>query len=141
MEHNNPFLESMLKLSKIHVLYSQTSNDGSQSNNPFLGRHTFNDEKLFIWAQNVSETNIFPYLRQKNFTMPKVDIYSIAEIIIATLKKVLARTNLKKKIPGRFGRMRQAVSCFLQRHETRGKLVMIRYSIDLNSHRSSVGNV
>lgn len=44
MEHNNPFLESMLKLSKIHVLYSQTSNDGSQSNNPFLERHTFNDE-------------------------------------------------------------------------------------------------
>lgn len=66
MEHNNPFLESMLKLSKIHVLYSQTSNDGSQSNNPFLEKHTFNDEKLFIWAQNVSETNIFPYLRQKN---------------------------------------------------------------------------
>lgn len=67
MEHNNPFLESMLKLSKIHVLYSQTSNDGSQSNNPFLERHTFNDEKLSIGSQNVSETNLFPYLRQKNF--------------------------------------------------------------------------
>lgn len=84
MEHNNPFLESMLKLSKIHVLYSQTSNDGSQSNNPFLERHTFNDEKLFIWAQNVRNQHIPIFTPEKLYN---AESRYIAEIIIATLKK------------------------------------------------------
>lgn len=85
MEHNNPFLESMLKLSKIHVLYSQTSNDGSQSNNPFLERQTFNDEKtIHLGTECVRNQHIPIFTPEKLYN---AESRYIAEIIIATLKK------------------------------------------------------